>query len=143
MPCYVQGIGKMTKVSYKKGGDELITYSINKVISDYCALNLKSLKIIKDLGKKITGRKILFPLYVKKSDIFIPIKTIKPFNKGDNCTGYVNIRYIKEIDFTNNIIKLINGQYINYLENMETIKKRIADCAILDKTVIAGEYDNY
>lgn len=133
IPCYVQGIGKATKVFYRDGREEYINYSVDKTMSDYCAINLKSLNSIKIMCRSITGRKSLTPLYVEKDAIFIPVKTIKPVYRGDKCIGYVNINFIEDMDLSKGVLKLEGGQSVYYLESSETIKKRIADCTIINK----------
>lgn len=135
LPCYIKDEGKATKICYKDGGYEYSSYSVKKILNDYCALNLRCINSLKKLSSDITGRKSLFPLYIKEGSTFIPVKTIKPISKGDNCIGYINERYIKELDFTNKRVILTNGGIIQYLDGKETIKKRIADCTIINKKI--------
>lgn len=135
IPCYVKGIGKATKIFYRDGSEEYINYSVDKTMNDYCAINLKSLNSIKIICRTITGKKSLTPLYVDKDVIFIPVKTLKPIDRGDRCIGYVNINYIEDMDLAKGILKLEGGQSLSYLESSGTIKKRIADCAIIKKKI--------
>jgi len=135
VPCYLTGTGKVTKIYFKEGGYEYIKYSVNKIINDYCSINMRSIHSIKRICQSITGKKCITPLYIKEGVILIPIKTIKPFARGDKCIGYINIKFIEEVDFENNKVKLNNGSYINYLDSTETIKKRIGDCTIIDKSI--------
>lgn len=135
LPCYLKDEGKATKLCYKGGGYEYINYSVKKILTDYCALNLRSVESLKKLSRNITGCKSLFPLYIEEEDTFMPIKTVKPITKGDNCIGYINMRYIEGLDFQNKKVILTNGDSICYLEGKETIKKRIADCTIINKRV--------
>lgn len=136
-PCYVEDKGKVTRICYKDGGYDYVEYSIKKVINDYCAINLRCIKSIKKLCKTITGRKTLMPLYVMDDTTLIPIKTMKPVIKGDNCIGYINIKYVCNVDFLNNTFVLSNGCIIHYLENKETIKRRIGDCTIINKKILS------
>lgn len=136
IPYYLKGKGKVTKVCFKEGGYEYLDYSVSKIINDYCAINLRSMKSIKKLCQSITGKKCITPLYIKEGVLFIPVKTIKPFTRGDKCIGYINVNFIEKINFENNIVQLKNGQTIEYLDRTETIKKRIGDCTIIDKSII-------
>lgn len=141
IPCYVNGVGKATKIFYRDGREEYINYSVDKTLNDYCAINLKSLNSIKTICRSITGKKSLTPLYIEKDIIFIPIKTLKPVYRGDKCIGYVNINYIEDMDLVRGVLKLEGGQSVAYLESSETIKKRIADCAIIKKKFIMDNYE--
>lgn len=137
MPYYVSSMGKVTRIFYKDGGYEDIGYSVRKVINDYCAINLRCIKSIKKLCRNITGRKTLMPLYIMKNATLIPVKTIKPVIKGDNCIGYINMAYVFNVDFTKSDFILNSGCSIHFLENRETIKKRIADCTIIDRRLMS------
>ena len=131
IPCYVKGIGKKTKLYYENGSFEYVDYSVNKIVKDYCAINLRCITSLKSVCRKITGRKSLIPLYIKEDVLLMPIKTVKPCIRGEGCIGYVNIECIKDVDFLNSTITLYSGQVIYYLERIETIKTRIADCTII------------
>lgn len=135
-PCYLKGSGKSTKVYMKDGGCEYITHSVNKLLNDYFAINMRSLKNTKKLCGKILGKKSLTPLYIMEEIMFIPIKTTKPFAKGDNCVGYINARYIDEINFSGSIIKLESGGTIQYLDRGETLRKRLGDNEIIKKRFV-------
>lgn len=131
IPCYIEGIGKCSRIYFEDGGKKEVKYSISKTLNDYCALNLKSIKIIRKTCGNITGRKIITPLYVNHEVVLMPVKVMRPFVKGDACIGYINSLFIKEIDFKNTYILLKNGQEISFLDKSETIKKRFADCTII------------
>ncbi len=133
VPCYVKGTGKATKIYFLDGGFEYTAYSVSKVINDYCALKMRSLHNIKRRCQKITGKKCITPLYIKENNLFMPVKTLKPFKRGDKCIGYVNVSFIDTVDFEINSIKLNNGASIEYLDTMETIKKRMGDCVIINQ----------
>lgn len=135
IPCYLKGTGKATKIYYKEGGCEHINYSINKVINDYFNINMRSIQSIKRYCGRVTGKKSITPLYLKDDCILIPIKTLKPCTRGDRCIGYVNTEHILTVDFTEQLITLKNGNSIVYMDCNETIKKRIADCAIIKQSV--------
>lgn len=137
MPCYLEDRGKVTKICYKDGGYDYVDYSIKKVLNDYFAINLRCINSIKKLCKTITGRKTLMPLYIMDGATLIPVKTIKPAIKGDKCIGYINMKYVCNVDFTNSTFVLKSGYAIHFLDNKETIKKRIADCTIIDKRVLS------
>jgi len=136
VPCYVKGLGKVTKIYYIDGGCDFLPYSISKVLNDYCAINMRCLKSIKALCKDVTGRKNIVPLYIKEEGVFLPVKTIKPCTRGDGCIGYINTNYIKEIDFDSRSIILNNGAVLNYLDGRETLKKRMGDCSIISKKIV-------
>lgn len=132
-PCYLKGTGKVTKIYFQEGGYEYLNYSVSKIVNDYCSINMRSIQSIKKICRSITGRKCITPLYIKEGILLIPVKTMKPFMRGDRCIGYININYIEEVDFENNKIKLINGHSIDYLDSVSTMKKRIGDCTIIGK----------
>lgn len=132
-PCYLKGTGKATKVYLKDGGHEYISHSINKLLNDYFAINMRSLETTRILCGKIIGRKSLMPLYIMEEIMLLPIKTTKPFTKGDKCVGYINSKYIDEIDFNESIITLESGGTIKYLDNGGTLKKRLGDIEVLKR----------
>lgn len=134
-PCYLKDIGKVTKIYFKEGGYDYSNYSISKIINDYCSINMRSIQSIKKLCQSITGRKCITPLYIKEGALLIPIKTMKPFTRGDKCIGYINIKFIEKVDFENNNVRLKSGNFIEYLDSAGTIKKRIGDCTIIDKSI--------
>lgn len=135
IPCYLKGTGKATKIYFSDGGFEYTAYSVSKVINDYCALNMRSMQSIKRLSQSITGKKSITPLYIKENKLFMPVKTLKPFTRGDKCIGYINVDFIESVDFNKNAFKLSNGDSIEYLDNIETIRKRMGDCAIINQAV--------
>jgi hypothetical protein len=61
------------------------------------------------------------------------VKSLKPFARGDKCIGYINVNYIESVDFEKNAIKLNNGDTIEYLDTIETIKKRMGDCVMINQ----------
>ncbi|NGX97386.1 MAG: hypothetical protein G4V63_19930 [Candidatus Afipia apatlaquensis] len=131
LPCYIQGIGKCTKVLSKTGEEIVLSYSVNKIIKDSCAINLKDIESIRYICSNITGRSKIFPIFINENLLYMPIKAVKPFIKGDPCMGYINIHDVIEYDFDNKSVKLSCGKKIKYLENSETIKKRIGCCSII------------
>ena len=139
IPCYLKGTGKATRIYFLDGGFEYTGYSVSKVINDYCALNMRSMQSIKRFCQNITGRKCITPLYIKKNTLFMPVKSLKPFRRGDKCIGYINVNYIESVDFDKNAIKLNNGDSIEYLDTIETIKKRMGDCVMIKQA--AGNID--
>lgn len=139
IPCYQKGTGKVTKMLFKDGSSEYTSYSIDKVINDYFDINMRSISSIKRYCTKITGKKSITPLFIEKECVFIPVKTIKPCTRGDKCLGYVNTEYIESIDFLKQNIILKNGCYINFMDSSETLKKRIADCAIIKQNLSLGD----
>ena len=142
-PCYLKGTGKSTKVYMKGGGYEYISCSVSKLLNDYFAMHLKSLKNTKRLCGKITGRKSLMPLYIKEEIMFIPIKTVRPYSKGDNCVGYINAKYIDEINFSESIILLECGGTIQYLDRGETVKMRLGDGELVKKRFVSKTLAEY
>lgn len=136
VPCYVKNLGKVTKIYFIEGGEEYLPYSLSKVLNDYCAINNWCLKSLKSLCQNATGRKNIVPLYIKEQGVFMPVKTLKPCTRGDGCIGYINIKYIKKIDFDGSSIMLNNGAIVHYLDGSETIKKRMGDCSIVSKNII-------
>ena len=139
VPCYVKNIGKVTKIYYIDGGNENLPYSMNKVLNDYFAIYEIDLKEIKSNSQRATGRKNIVPLYIKEKGVFLPVKTIKPCTRGDSCIGYVNTKYIEDINFAISSIKLNNGVELKYLDGDETIKKRMGDCSIISKKNVGKE----
>jgi hypothetical protein len=135
IPSYIKGTGKATKIYSMDGGFEYTGYSVSKVMNDYCALNMRSMQSIKRRCQAATGRKCITPLYIKEDNMFMPVKTLRPFTRGDKCLGYINVRLIENVDFEKNSIKLNSGDSIEYLDTMETIKKRMGDCVIISQAV--------
>lgn len=133
IPCYIKNKIKYTKVFMSDGKLIYSKYSVRKLLNDYMALNLTSFDIIKKICRKTLVRNGLVPLYISNDKLMIPLKTIKPFVKGDSCFGYVNIENIKNFDFEKKRIILRSGNYICFLDSTEVIKKRIAECIILKK----------
>lgn len=133
LPCYIKGRGKCTKVLSKTGEEVVLNYSVNKIIKDSCAINLKSIESIRYVCSSIIGKSKIFPIFINDNLIYMPIKAVKPFIRGDACMGYINVHDIIEYDFENKSVKLSCGKKISYLENSETIKKRIGYCSIIKK----------
>lgn len=130
VPCYVQNMNKQTKVYYVTGEISYSSYSINRIINDYCAINMVSFKYSKKISGIIVNRKNNIPFIIKNA-IMLPVKTVKPYYKGDKCFGYINILYIKNFIFKEKKIFLTEGNIINFIEKQETIKKRLAECTLL------------
>lgn len=139
LPCYLRGRGKATKICFEEGGFEYLSYSVNKIINDYFAINMISVESTKRLCRVITGRKCMTPLYIREGALLIPVKTIKPYTRGDKCIGYINVNFIEEVNFEDSLVKLKNGQNIRYLDSRETIKKRIGDCTLVKQKACSRE----
>ena len=142
-PCYLKGQGKATKVYLKDGGHQYIDHSVNKLLNDYFAINMRSLINTRKVCGNITGRKTLMPLYLMEEIMLIPVRTIKPFTKGDQCLGYINAHTINEINFKKSLIILESGGTIQYLEKGETVKKRLGDIEIIKKKYLNKLLNEY
>lgn len=135
-PYYEKNKGKGTKIYFKNGGTIYIKYSISKVLGDYCAINRRSVAQLRGISEKLLLKKTLNPIYVDNSAMLIPVKTIKPMIVGDKCFGYINTRYIKDLNIKNKSIELQSGEIISYLERSVTLKTRIADGTILNQKIL-------
>lgn len=130
VPFYSKSKNKLTLAYYTDGKKDLFNYSVNRIINDYCAINMTSFKFSKKICSTILSRKNNTPFLIKDSVIF-PIKTVKPFYKGDKCFGFINMAYINNFMFADKEIFLAAGHSIHFIEKEETIKKRLAECTIL------------
>ena len=120
---------------YSKDGTRYVKYSVAKVLQDYCLLNYRDYKSLIKTSREITNRSSNLPLYIKSSTLFMPFKSMVPEKRGHICMGYVNYKYVEEINFKDKEIRFCNNTSIKYIETDKTIKQRVAECVMLDRFI--------
>jgi len=134
-PKYIPSRGEATDIAFADTRIETEYRTMKTVLRNIfmkaCAdKNAVSLK-----GAKITGKKILVPLYVNSRILLLPLKMRKPVVRGDVSYGYVNYFAIDEIgeDGLHCRIRFFNGLSVQVLESGASIRRACGDASMVSR----------
>ncbi len=152
IPVYMPFEGNCTQIYTKEGGSYSIDRSTKTFLNLLCQYYLMDLQAVRKYYGNLLSMKNLIPIPLTEEDVFIPIKVRKPIGKNDGATGFVNIKYIENVERFHNkvIIKLKNEENINCINSLETVNKHIKNGHIVkkfygekQKSILLKEYDFY
>lgn len=137
IPSYIDQKGDCTILYAKDIEPLVIEKGIRTVFKNIGKHLMIDLREIKKRYSHLVLSSNLVPIPLSKEDIFIPVKTRKPLVKDDGAFGYINIKYIKEINKDKEtglaIITLANNTIIQCLCSLTTVNKYIKSGNIVSR----------
>lgn len=145
IPIYRENIGDCTEILVQDRNNFILNYklaTIIKALEKYYMINLKESKRV---YSKFINAKNLVPIPFDQNNIFIPIKIRTPRFKNDPAFGYINLKSIAEIIDKDGgtEIKFKNGELIQCLANINTVKKHIHNGNIIKNCFVKREMKDY
>ncbi|EOC99400.1 hypothetical protein [Caldisalinibacter kiritimatiensis] len=135
VPLYIDMKGNSTKITTKESGDVFIYKTIHtvlKLLGKYFMIDLSASR--KYYGEVI-GASNIIPIPFDSENIFIPVKVRKPLSKNDGSFGYVNLKYIKDIEERKDGVYIVmkGNNEIKSLQRFKTVQKHINDGKIVKR----------
>ena len=127
IPIYKDMRGDYTKILTGNLKEYYIAKNIRTVINILARYKLIDLnQSRKYYGNKL-GCKNLIPIPLDKETILTPIKLRKASCKSDSTFGYINVKYIKDIEERNGVcvVNLKGNIKLETLQKTETVEKHI------------------
>jgi len=124
MAVYESNMGNCSKIIFQSGKEILLKQSVDsalRAIAKHYAIDINELK---KKQRSLLNSKNYIPLPIHKDMLFICIKTRLPKIKKDPSVSYINFYEIDRLDKKASLIYMKNGQEVECLNSIKTLKKR-------------------
>jgi len=124
LAVYEKNMGNCSKIIFQSGKEILLKQSVDSALRAIAKHYTIDINELKKKQRSLLNSKNYIPLPINKDILFISIKTRLPKIKKDPSVSYINFYAIDRLDKKASLIHMKNGQEVECLNSIKTLKKR-------------------
>jgi len=149
LAVYEKNMGNCSKIIFQSGKEILLKQSVDSALRAIAKHYTIDINELKKKQRSLLNSKNYIPLPINKDMLFISIKTRLPKIKKDPSVSFINFYAIDRLDKKASLIHMKNGQEVECLNSIKTLKKRYNQggiCAMIKNDIqkhsLGGEEDS-
>jgi len=124
LAVYEKNMGNCSKITFQSGKEILLKQSVDSALRAIAKHYTIDINELRKKQQSLLNSRNYIPLPINKDILFISIKTRLPKIKKDPSVSYINFYAIDRLDKKASLIHMKNGQEVECLNSIKTLKKR-------------------